>query len=76
MNAGMNTAAAASLVALGLDRWRVLDTAGGVIGVVDALVRPEGLRYRARRYRWSSRAFIDVGEFWRREDAVAVLRRG
>ncbi|MDR6198256.1 hypothetical protein QE374_000165 [Microbacterium sp. SORGH_AS428] len=76
MNAGTHTATAPALVALGLDRWRVLDAAGGVIGVIDALARPDGMRYRARRYRWSSRAFIDVGEFWRRDDAVAVLRRG
>ncbi|WP_344228337.1 hypothetical protein [Microbacterium binotii] len=76
MNAPTKTPAPPSLVALGLDRWRVLDAAGVVIGVVDALSCAEGMRYRARRYRWSSRAFIDVGEFWRRDDAVAVLRRG
>lgn len=76
MTAPARTATAPSLVALGMDRWRVLDPAGAVIGVVDALTRPEGTRYRARRYRWSSRAFVDVGEFWHRDDAVAVLRRG
>ncbi|WP_460740361.1 hypothetical protein [Microbacterium neimengense] len=76
MNAPTKTPTEPALVALGLDRWRVLDAAGVVIGVVDALSCTEGMRYRARRYRWSSRAFIDVGEFWRRDDAVAVLRRG
>lgn len=76
MNARTRPATAPSLVALGMDRWRVLDGAGVVIGVVDALLRPEGTCYRARRYRWSSRTFVDVGEFWRRDDAVAVLRRG
>lgn len=76
MTTSANAATAPSLVALGLDRWRVLDPAGAVIGVVDALSRPDGMRYRARRYRWSVRAFVDVGEFWRRDDAVAVLRRG
>ncbi|WDG16686.1 hypothetical protein [Microbacterium sp. Clip185] len=76
MNAPTHTATNPCLVALGIDRWRVLDPAGAVIGLIDARSGAEGMRYRARRYRWSSRAFIDVGEFWRREDAVAVLRRG
>lgn len=75
MSASVNATTAVSLVALGWDRWRVLDRAGAVIGVIDALSRPEGELYRARRYRWSSRSFVDVGEFWRRDDAVAVLRR-
>lgn len=64
------------LVPIGLSRWRVLRPDGDVAGLV--LEHGDGAttRFRAQRYHWPSRSFIDVGEFWRRDDAVAVLRQG
>ncbi|MEV7691982.1 hypothetical protein AB0N73_01485 [Microbacterium sp. NPDC089189] len=65
---------AGRLVPLGIDRWRVLTPDGAVAGLVSARIDPDGTRYLAQRYRWSSHAFVDVGEFWRLDDAAAVLR--
>ena len=63
-----------TLVALGWGRWRVLDRSGTASGLIEELETGRGARFRALRYRWSSRAFVEVGEFWSIEDAVASLR--
>lgn len=62
------------LVPLGIDRWRVLTSSGAVAGLVSARVEPAGTRYLAQRYRWSSHTFVEIGAFWRLDDAAAVLR--
>lgn len=66
----------AEVIALGVGRWRVLGEQGSVAGLVQEHPTPEGPRYRARRFRWSTRAFLDVGDFWRLDDAVSTLRAG
>ncbi|CAL4859845.1 hypothetical protein [Microbacterium sp. MM2322] len=53
--------------------WRVVDAAGRVIGHVARTGDEAASRYRARRFRASAGAFVEVGEFWRLEDAVAAL---
>ncbi|OAH51488.1 hypothetical protein [Microbacterium oleivorans] len=52
---------------------RVVDGSGRVIGHVARTGDGDGCRYRARRYRAAAGGFVDVGEFWRVEDAVAAL---
>lgn len=56
------------------DAWRVVDDRGRARGHLDARCRPEGTRYRARRYRARSGTFVVVGEFWSADDALAALR--
>lgn len=63
-----------TLVPLGWGRWRVLDRRGAASGLIEELETGRGARFRALRYRWSSRAFVEVGEFWSVDDAVASLR--
>jgi hypothetical protein len=54
--------------------WRVLDRRGVVIGHVQAVAQAGGTRYRARVFQVSSRAFLDLGEFWSAPDALDCLR--
>lgn len=54
--------------------WRVQDRAGRVLGHLRIVADPLGLRYRAERLHLATGAFRIVGEFWRPDDAVAVLR--
>lgn len=63
-----------ALIVLGIGRWRVLGDRGAIVGLVEERATPRGVGYRARRYRWRAREFVDVGDFWRLEDAVASLR--
>ena len=56
--------------------WRVIDRGGRVIGHLQALSTTAGVRYRARRFQASSRAFIDLGDFWSIDDAIDCLRFG
>jgi hypothetical protein len=54
--------------------WRVIDSGGRVIGHVQALAQSDGVRFRARRFRAATRAFMDLGEFWSVDDAIDCLR--
>lgn len=54
--------------------WRVIDRRGLVIGHLQAVAQPGGTRYRARVFRPSSRAFLELGEFWSADDALDCLR--
>ncbi|MHC2999082.1 hypothetical protein OB08_07115 [Microbacterium sp. HJ5] len=54
--------------------WRVIDRRGLVIGHLQALAQPGGIRYRARRFHAASRAFLELGDFWSVADAVDCLR--
>ncbi len=54
--------------------WRVQDRTGRVLGHLRLIADPLGLRYRAERLQLSSGAFRTLGEFWRPDDAVDVLR--
>jgi hypothetical protein len=54
--------------------WRVIDRAGRVIGHLQAVTVPGGVRFRARRFHAAARAFRDLGEFWSASDALDCLR--
>lgn len=54
--------------------WRVLDMHGRIVGHLQAVFAPGGIRYRARRFHAASRVFRDLGEFWRVQDALDCLR--
>lgn len=56
------------------DLWRVLDASGLVIGHLQVVAHPLGLRYRARRFHTATGRFRDLGDFWSADDAVASLR--
>ncbi|MFS0867332.1 hypothetical protein AB3M83_08365 [Microbacterium sp. 179-B 1A2 NHS] len=53
--------------------WRVVDARGVVAGHVAELADSRGVRYEARRYSASARAFVEIGGFWRMSDAVAAV---
>ncbi|MFT4229765.1 MAG: hypothetical protein QM602_05690 [Microbacterium sp.] len=56
------------------DLWRVLAPGGRVIGHLQAVTHPLGLRYRARRYHAATGRFRDLGDFWSPDEATACLR--
>lgn len=57
----------------GSSQWRAINRDGRVIGHVQPVHTPDGVRYRARRYRPVARRFLDLGEFWSAEDAAWCL---
>lgn len=61
-------------VRLGLDRWRILDTNGSVVGLVEEVHDASGAAYRASRFRWATSTFTAIGTFWSLAEAAAVLR--
>ncbi|WP_203135306.1 hypothetical protein [Microbacterium sp. JZ31] len=54
--------------------WRVVAPDGRVIGHVRRLEHPLGMRFRAERLHLATGRFIQVGEFWSPDEAVASLR--
>ncbi|WP_337003087.1 MULTISPECIES: hypothetical protein [unclassified Microbacterium] len=54
--------------------WRVQDQREHVLGHLRIVADPLGLRYRAERLHLATGTFRVVGEFWRVDDAIAVLR--
>lgn len=56
--------------------WRVRDSAGLVIGHLQAVSESGGTRFRARRFHSATHAFRDLGDFWNADDAVECLRLG
>ena len=54
--------------------WRVIDRGGRVIGHLQALTESSGIRYRARRFQATTRAFLELGEFWSADDAIDCIR--
>jgi len=62
------------LTPAGPNLWRVLERGGRVIGHIAAVKDAAGIRFRARRYQPTTRAFRDLGEFWAAGDAVDCLR--
>jgi hypothetical protein len=56
------------------DLWRVVGDTGRVIGHLQALIHPLGLRYRARRYHPAIGRFLDLGDFWSADEAIEALR--
>ncbi len=62
------------LLETGPSLWRVVDRTGRAIGHLQAVSLAGGIRYRARRFQQTSRAFLDLGEFWSVSDALDCLR--
>ncbi len=58
------------------DLWRVVERSGRVVGHLQVLPHPLGLRFRARRFHSATGRWRDVGDFWSADDAVACLRTG
>lgn len=61
------------LVAAAPSLWRVLEPGGRVIGHLQEVAQPGGIRFRARRYNPTAHAFRDLGDFWSADDAVECL---
>ncbi|MEQ6898285.1 hypothetical protein [Microbacterium sp. KR10-403] len=62
------------LIAIGENRWRLVDAAGLIVGHVDTFTEARGIRYRALRYHPATRMFRELGAFWSLDDAVDCLR--
>ncbi|MET3467569.1 hypothetical protein ACI2K6_01795 [Microbacterium sp. NPDC006705] len=62
------------LIAIGTDRWRVVEGDGHVRGLVARVQTPTGDRFRALRFHPPSRSFRAIGEFWRINEASDTLR--
>lgn len=63
-----------SLVRAGAALWRVVAPGGRVIGHLRILDHPLGMRFRAERLHVATGRFLEVGEFWSADEAVASLR--
>jgi hypothetical protein len=64
----------ASVVAVSAVLRRVIGADGALVGYLDAVDGPAGRRWRARRWIAQQRRAVDVGEFWRVDDALDALR--
>lgn len=53
--------------------WRVVDRTGAVLGHIERQPHPDGERFLARRIVMATRR-IDLGAFWRMEDAADCFR--
>jgi hypothetical protein len=62
-----------SLVAVRDGLWRVVDRTGAVLGHIERQAHTDGDRYLARRIVMSNRR-IDLGAFWRMQDAADCFR--
>jgi len=62
------------LVPAGSSLWRVLDRSGRAIGHLQAVLKTEGVAWRARRFHRLTRDLRDLGDFWSPDDAVDCLR--
>jgi len=62
------------LVAVGGDRWRVLDAGGRVRGHVRCIDEEAGRRFCAQRFDPRSARFRELGRFWILEEAVECVR--
>ncbi len=50
--------------------WRVTRASGDVLGYVEQFRVRAGVRFRAKRFIARQRRFIELGEFWSRDDAI------
>jgi hypothetical protein len=62
-----------TLVAVRDGLWRVVDRTGAVLGHIERQAQSDGERYLARRIVMSTRR-IDLGAFWRIDDAADCFR--
>ena len=62
-----------SLIVVRDGLWRVVDRSGAVLGHIEREAHADGERYLARRLVMSTRR-IDLGAFWRIDDAADCFR--
>jgi hypothetical protein len=62
-----------ALVAVREGLWRVVDRTGAVLGHIERQDHADGERYLARRIVMPTRR-IDLGAFWRMDDAADCFR--
>ncbi|MEZ3161316.1 hypothetical protein AB1K54_12360 [Microbacterium sp. BWT-B31] len=62
------------LTAVRTGLWRVHDPSGRMIGHLESVSAPEGVRWRARRFTRSTGSLRELGDFWSADDAVDCLR--
>lgn len=62
-----------TLVAVRDGLWRVVDRRGAVLGHIERQAQSDGDRYLARRIVMPTRR-IDLGSFWRMDDAADCFR--
>ncbi len=58
------------LVQLNDELWRVTRPSGEVLGYLERLRVPAGDRFRAKRFLVRKHRFVEMGEFWRMDDAI------
>lgn len=63
----------AHLIPVGASAWRVTAPNGRIMGHVERVSDPDE-RFRARRFHVPTRQFVELGTFWRIDDAVATVR--
>lgn len=57
----------------GAELWRAIDSTGRVIGHLRRVTTPDGLRFRAQRFKASAARFVDLGDFWSADEAAWCL---
>jgi hypothetical protein len=63
-----------TLTRAGAALWRVVTPDDRIIGHLRRLEHPLGMRFRSERLHLATGRFIEVGEFWSADEAVASLR--
>jgi len=56
------------------DLARVTRPGGEIVGYVERFDDPQGDLYRAKRFLPRQRRFVEIGEFWSRDDATDCFR--
>jgi hypothetical protein len=54
--------------------WRVTRPAGDVVGYIERVTEPRGIRYRAKRLIVRQQRFVPIGEFWSMDEALQCFR--
>jgi len=54
--------------------WRVTRPAGDVVGYIERVTEPRGIRYRAKRLIVRQQRFVPIGEFWSMNEALQCFR--
>ncbi len=57
----------------GAELWRAVDRSGRVIGHLRTMSGPDGMRFRAQRFKAASGRFLDLGDFWSADEAAWCL---
>ena len=57
----------------GAELWRAIDRSGRVIGHLRTITEPEGVRFRAQRFKAATGRFLELGDFWSADEAAWCL---